>query len=641
MRNSAAVTIIDALPTLPHLPNLQFIPTGLSATSNSLRRAIDQDLERVSSLLSTMADTTKLKRRHPEDDGATNDGKRARSNNGSPVPTSNGSAAAPKPDIQKMVAEAKARAEAIRAKHASALGGGAPRASASAADSAMDRIAQLKARVAAATGRASAIASSKPDAPRQPPPTTYAQLMGEDGFTKARGGLDVGLHPALMGESQQDGRGNKARGAMQPKFSTTMGNRQTEASAPAAKKAQLDISGPTAEEIKANPYYDASLGPKNTVVKGRKSRELVFNQKGKYIAQAAALRRQAQLEAMKKRIAEHSRKAGVEEDLDAEKAFLVPEPPPIEWWDEGLLTGNSYAALSNPANLKIDTDDSIITLYIQHPVLLEPPQEKIIPAAKPMFLTSKEQAKLRRQRRMADLKEQQAKIRLGLEPAPAPKVKKSNLMRVLGEEAVKDPTAVEARVNREIADRKEGHEEMNEERKLTKEEKVKKLGKQQEEDAARGIHVRVYKIDSLANGKHRYKIGVNAEQNKLTGVCVMHPKMCIVVVEGGEHSVRNYEKLMEQRIKWSENDEPNRVQVGNKEVMEGWLEAVDETTGELKDLSMNRCECIFKGEEKRRAFWKWWGMRACETEAKAKEVLGKGHMDSFWNVAKSFQGVVK
>lgn len=588
-----------------------------------------------------MADTANnlLKRSHPEDDGA-NDQKRARSNNGSPVPTSNGAAAVPKPDIQKMVAEARARAEALRAKHAGAPGGTAspsPAMASTAGSSAMDRLAQLKARVAAATGRGGVVIQSKAEVSRQPPPTTYAQLMGEDGPSKARGGLDVGLHPALMGDSQQDGRGTKGRSAMQPKFSTTMGNRQTESPAPTAKKAQLDISGPTAEEIKANPYYDASLGPKNTVVKGRKSRDLVFNQKGKYIAQAAALRRQAQLEAMKKRIAEHSRRAGLEEDLDTEKAFLVLEPPKIEWWDEGLINGDTYNAIDNPANLKIDTEDSIITVYIQHPVLLEPPQEKIIPAAKPMFLTSKEQAKLRRQRRMADLKEQQAKIRLGLEPAPPPKVKKSNLMRVLGEEAVKDPTAVEARVNREIAERKEGHEEMNEERKLTKEEKLSKLEKQQEEDAARGIHVRVYKIDNLANGKHRYKIGINAEQNKLTGVCVMHPKMCIVVVEGGQHSIRNYEKLMEQRIKWSENDEPSRVKEGNREALEQWLEATDEQ-GELKDLSLNKCEPIFKGEEKRRAFWKWWGMRACETEAKAKEVLAKGHMDSFWNVAKNFQG---
>jgi U4/U6 small nuclear ribonucleoprotein PRP3 len=113
-----------------------------------------------------MADTASnlLKRPHPEDDGA-NDQKRARSNNGSPVPTSNGTTATQKPDIQKMVAEARARAEALRAKHAGALGGTAspspspsPAPTSPSGSSAMDRIAQLKARVAAATGRANAIA---------------------------------------------------------------------------------------------------------------------------------------------------------------------------------------------------------------------------------------------------------------------------------------------------------------------------------------------------------------------------------------------------------------------------------------------------------------------------------------------------
>lgn len=74
--------------------------------------------------------------------------------------------------------------------------------------------------------------------------------------------------------------------------------------------------------------------------------------------------------------------------------------------------------LDDPSKLKLTTADSIITEYIQHPVALEPPQDRHVPAAKPMFLTSREQAKLRRQRRMAELKEMQAKIRLGLVPAP-------------------------------------------------------------------------------------------------------------------------------------------------------------------------------------------------------------------------------
>jgi U4/U6 small nuclear ribonucleoprotein PRP3 len=493
----------------------------------------------------------------------------------------------------------------------------------------MDRISQMRARVAAATGRSSALAQK----PSSPAPASYTPPTFDESIVKARGGLNVGLHPDLMAGMSQDVAATKGRTA-QPKFATTLANRRTESPVPVAKKNQLDLSGPSLEEIRANPYYDASLGPKNTVVKGRQSRQLLFNQKGKYIQQAAALRRQAQLEAMKKSIAERARQAGIDEDLDVEKAFLVQEPPAIEWWDESLVNGDSYDAISDPKNLKIDSDDSVITLYIQHPVLLEPPQEKIKPAPKPMYMTEKEQKKARRQRRMAELKEQQAKVRLGLEPAPPPKVKKSNLMRVLGEEAVKDPTAVEARVNREIAERKQTHENMNEERKLTKEERQEKLAQQQEGDAAKGIFVTVYRVDSLANGRHRFKVSKNAEQDALTGVCIMHPKFNLIIVEGGKHSIQHYKKLMLNRINWTENDGPDAVREGNREALAKWLEAEDEN-GELKDLSLNTCQLVFEGEEKQRAFKKWLGARVCQTDAEAKTVLTRAKMDSFWNLAKS------
>ncbi|EHK97633.1 hypothetical protein M7I_6603 [Glarea lozoyensis 74030] len=336
---------------------------------------------------------------------------------------------------------------------------------------------------------------------------------------------------------------------------------------------------------------------------------------------------------MKKRIAESSRKIGIDEDLDTEKKYLIEEPPAIEWWDEGLVDAKNYDGLEDPKTLKLDTVDSIITEYIQHPVLLEPPQEKNTPAPKPMFLTSKEQAKLRRQRRMAELKEQQAKIRLGLEPAPPPKVKKGNLMRVLGEEAVKDPTAVEARVNREIAARHQAHIEMNEERKLTKEQRHEKLALNQEKDSAKGIRMMVFKIDNLSNGSHRFKISKNAEQMALTGICVMHPRFNLVIVEGGEHSIRQYRKLMLQRIDWTENS-PTRIKEGTKaEALQDWLKAEDEK-GELKDMTLNKCTLVFEGEEKARAFRKW-GSKVCETDSAAREALTRAKMENFWTMAKS------
>ncbi|RJE19422.1 hypothetical protein PHISCL_08242 [Aspergillus sclerotialis] len=575
-----------------------------------------------------------LKRPHPEDED-NNTQKKSRSNNGSPLPTQ-GAPAPGKVDINKMVAEAKAKAEAVRARLQAAKGPSpavtpaesSPSPTPPASSPAMSKLEQMKARVAAATGKANATPQQRatPPAPSfQPPP------FEDEAMSRGRGGLDVGLHPALLADTTTDSRGGKGRQGMQGKFA----NRRTESPIAGQKRRdQLDLSGPSMEEIKSNPYFDPSLGPKATVAKPRHSRQLIFNQKGKYIQQAASLRRQAQLEAMKKRIAERARQAGIDEDLDVEKAFLVPAPPAIEWWDEGLVNGSDYSAIDDEKNLKIDTPDSIVTLYVQHPVLLEPPQEKHMPAQKPMYLTPKEQAKIRRQRRMADLKEQQAKIRLGLEPAPPPKVKKSNLMRVLGEQAVKDPTAVEARVTREIAERREKHEAANEERKLTKEQRREKLAAQKEKDAERGIIVSVYRIDNLSNGRNRFKISKNAEQNSLTGVCVMHPKFNLVIVEGGAHSINNYRKLMLNRIDWTENAGPNAVREGNREAHMSWLAAEDEK-GELKDLSLNTCTLLWEGQEKARAFRKWLGARVCETDAEAKDVLARAKMENFWTLAKT------
>ncbi|RDW89956.1 U4/U6-U5 snRNP complex subunit PRP3 [Aspergillus mulundensis] len=575
-----------------------------------------------------------LKRPHPEDED-NNAQKRPRSNHGSPHP---GQGAPPGGiDIAKVVAEARAKAQAVRdrlmaEKRVSASPSPAPAASSPSpappgASSAMSRLEQMKARVAAATGRSQA-AAQRPSAPTPPPPPPPFEDDEDDGASRARGGLDVGLHPALLSDNLEF-RGGKGR-QMQSR------NRKPESPAVSGKpdRAGLDLSGPSIEEIKNNPYYDPNLGPKATISKPRQSRQLLFNQKGKYIQQAAALRRQAQLEAMKKRIAERARQAGIDEDLDVEKAFLVPAPPAIEWWDEHLVNEPDYATIDDENNLKVDSADSIITPYVQHPVLLEPPQEKLKPEQKPMYLTQKEQAKIRRQRRMADLKEQQAKIRLGLEPAPPPKVKKSNLMRVLGEQAVKDPTAVEARVNREIAERRAQHEAANEERKLTKEERHEKLARQQEQDAEKGILMTVYRIDSLANGRHRFKISKNAEQNALTGVCVMHPKFNLVIVEGGAHSMKNYRKLMMNRIDWTENAGPGAVREGNREAQASWLAAEDDK-GELKDLSTNTCTLIWEGQVKARAFRKWLGARVCETDSQAKDVLARAKLENFWTLGKS------
>jgi U4/U6 small nuclear ribonucleoprotein PRP3 len=449
-------------------------------------------------------------------------------------------------------------------------------------ESAADKLAALKSRVAAAVGG-----------------------------SKAKGGLNVGLHPALedLGTWKPPSQTNK---------SSSSRNHADPSRAPFATG-----------KPQSNPYFDEQA-TQSASSKQRQSRQLVFNQKGKYIQQGNALRRQAALEAMKRRIAAQTRKAGIDQELDLEKNLVVEAPPLIEWWDEGLLDG-TYDQLSDALRHKITTADSIITEFVQHPVALEPPQDRKAPVAKPMYLTSKEQAKLRRQRRMAELKEQQAKIRLGLVPAPPPKVKKSNMMRVYAEAAVKDPTAVEAMVNRQIAERQEKHFQSNEERKLSKEDKHEKLAANQQKDAEKGIHMVVFKIKSLANGQHRFKLGKNAEQHGLTGVCILHPQFNLVIAEGGEHSIRKYKQLMLNRIDWTENV-PSRDRAGRDLVVRDWLSAENEQ-GNLKDMSANTCQLVFEGEEKTRAFRKW-GSKVCELESEAKDFLSRSKTENFWTIAK-------
>ena len=71
-------------------------------------------------------------------------------------------------------------------------------------------------------------------------------------------------------------------------------------------------------------------------------------------------------------------------------------------------------------------------------------------------------------------------------------------MKVLGQEAIQDPTKVEAQVRKEMAARERKHLQMNAERKLTEEEASAKKRQKIEDDSrgsgvANGVHVVVFK----------------------------------------------------------------------------------------------------------------------------------------------------
>jgi U4/U6 small nuclear ribonucleoprotein PRP3 len=497
-------------------------------------------------------------------------------------------------DIAEQVAEARRRAAEVskrleeqrRAREnpqqASAQNGDSKEASMGL--SIAERIAAAKAKMAQLQSTPSTAAFQPPPPPPPPRPSYQAPVRNDsarmDFTTGVRGGMSAPIHPLLSGlGDSQDKKETKG----------FKGKKTAEAAQPAEK---------------VNPYLSEEKAPSG---RSRRTLEFTHNLHSRPAMVAAnEMRRKANLEALKLKLAIASTKVGLDDSAEQE-AFMVPMPPDVEFWDE------------------FDLDS--LNLYVLHPILIEPPQDKLLDK-KPMklMLTQKEQKKMRRIKRMEIHKEEQAKIRLGLVPTPAPKIKHSNVMRVYGEMAVQDPTAVEAMVNKQVADRKNTHLQTNASRQLTKEEKLEKVKLKASEDAAKGLSLSVFKISlpsSSLLGKHRYLIDKNAKDcHDLTGFAMITPNFTLVLIIAGEHSTRFYKKLMCHRIKWKAIVEGGGV----VPEPEAWAGVEDDT-----------CVLLHQGQIRDRKFKRWGGLREVETEQDAKKALAGAKLENFWIQAKALE----
>lgn len=200
------------------------------------------------------------------------------------------------------------------------------------------------------------------------------------------------------------------------------------------------------------------------------------------------------MERLKEEVAAKVRQAGMEAEMDISDKTLKKEAPPVaEWWDVPFLPNQDYQDLNiqmvDPQQLT-----SLVTMYVHHPVPIQAPSDMNgKPPTRALMLTKKERKKLRRQRRNETQKDKQDKIRLGLLPPDPPKVKISNLMKVLGDAAIQDPTKVEAKVRKEMEERQKQHEKANEQRKLTPAERREKLKNKMASDQSSGNEVAVFK----------------------------------------------------------------------------------------------------------------------------------------------------
>jgi len=370
-----------------------------------------------------------------------------------------------------------------------------------------ERLAAVKARIEAQNARSSnpylsGSGSMPKPAPAAAAPPVPAPLTNSS----------IALHPLLMASQQTQGKEEKNEKRrerdrykpMAPKFSTVKAN-----AAVAAEAAPPPIAIAPAPSL--NPYAASSssgAGPAGGRIQTRKPKQFQFSQPGRYVRQGDALRNEEKMEALRQRIAEASRKAGLDSEFDTLERSLkvgrVPirsdqadpqrQPPPeVEWWDKALLPeGDTYDNIERAVEWMTTSDDSLITHLVQHPIPIAAPSDRK-QGERGLMLTKKEQKKMRRQRRKAELEDKQDRQKMGLIPPDPPKVRLANLMKVLTSDAVQDPTKVEAKVRREVAQRANKHEQDNQDRKLTAEQRKQKEYDQLVARERKGIFAAAFK----------------------------------------------------------------------------------------------------------------------------------------------------
>ncbi|CAH0489532.1 unnamed protein product [Peronospora farinosa] len=325
--------------------------------------------------------------------------------------------------------------------------------------------------------------------------------------------------------------------------------------------------------------------------------------------------------------------------MEFDNIDVPPQPetctPDIEWWDVEYLPKDKRAIVDKygfiKANVRKENPVAIVTYadmklkycgtahVIEHPVRLNLiVKHDDTPVAVPLMLTGAERKKMRRQNRADREKEKQDKVALGLLPPPEPKVKLSNMMRVLSEQAVADPSAIERRVREQIAQREKNHEMRNLARKLTPEERREKKLRKIKKDAAGDIHVVLFKVPDLSNPQHRFKIDVNAQQYHLTGGVLLckDSNINMVVVEGGKKAIKQYTKLMMRRIDWN-----GSCAAGQE----------SESEDEESPKRSNGCLLVWQGVVARKAFNNF-RFQECRTSVTARKVMEAKNVAHYWDL---------
>jgi U4/U6 small nuclear ribonucleoprotein PRP3 len=130
-------------------------------------------------------------------------------------------------------------------------------------------------------------------------------------------------------------------------------------------------------------------------------------------------------------------------------------------------------------------------------------------------------------------------------------------------------------------------------------------------DPDNGLFMALFKVRTLTNAQHKYKIDVNAEENMLTGCVLTADSFSLVVIEGCSKSVKRYKKLMLKRIQW-----------------DAWI-AGEEAP---EDIEGNFCKLLWEGTIISTHF-KRFRQEVQKTDDSARKYLGDFGLSHLWDLA--------
>ncbi|RAL37012.1 hypothetical protein DM860_003934 [Cuscuta australis] len=402
------------------------------------------------------------------------------------------------------------------------------------------------------------------------------------------------------------------------------------------KKDDFQILKPELEvDPEQNPHFDPRMGLNKTKILRPKRSSFLFVEEGKWSKDAETIKLKSQfgearakeLKAKQAQLARAKAEPDINPNLIEVSQRVVTQKqkesiPDVEWWDVPLLQSGTYADITYDSISHDKLRMEKITIYIEHPRPIEPPAEAARPPPQPLKLTRKEQKKLRTQRRLAREKDKQEMIRQGLLEPPKPKVKMSNLMKVLGSEATQDPTKLEMEIRSAAAEREQAHIDRNIARKLTPDERREKKERKLFDDPNSSLEtlVSVYKVNDLSHPQTRFKVDVNAQENRLTGCVVISEGISVVVVEGGNKAIKRYGKLMLRRIDWA-----TAVKTDG-----------DGDDEDDEEKAVNKCVLVWQGSVAKHSFHRFL-VHECRTEAAARNIFADAGVPHYWDLAVNFK----